>query len=143
MTVFNIFHNIIKTIARSLQTAKDYSDGNLQTAKNYTDNVLKTKTTLLADTTITGIGTHALSDSILNYRLIVIGVAAHNNNAVQWKRWIKIPSDVEDYDCSWSATDSLSWYGIISVSLSNSTLTILRFEKSGFSDFSIEITGLN
>lgn len=134
--VFTLLKNLWKS-------ARNYSDTNLQTAKDYTDtetNKILNVTTLLSDrTNMTTNIQYTLTDSIANYRLILIGVQV---NSAEWKQWVKLPV-AERYDCAWNVTDSLSWYVQLVLTFDGAKSVIVnKYNKVGFTTVKLVIHGL-
>ena len=93
---------------------------------------------LLGETSISGTGNKSLSYNINDYDYLLFGVS----NGTEWK-FYEMPSVIYGYafDVSWNATDSTGWYIIMTAYTSGTTLTIAKFQRSGFSSTQIRVYG--
>ena len=94
---------------------------------------------LLNEASITKTGSNALSASVSNYDAILVEVLVGDR-----KTYLIPASDLPNhtFDVSWNATDSTSWYVVCVVGFSDSTMTVSRFNMSGFSGFWITVYGI-
>ena len=89
---------------------------------------------------VTGTGTVTLSDSIDSFDAIELMIW----NGTEYKPFF-VPYEAisgQTFDISWNATDSTSWYIIMTVQMSGSSLKIAKFSKSGFSNAGIRVYGI-
>lgn len=95
---------------------------------------------LLAETSITGTGNKSLSDDVSKYTALVFLI----NNGTEWKPYL-IPQAVlsgNTFDVSWNATDSVTWYVVLTVTFSGTTMRVEKFQKSGFNTVKAIVYGL-
>ena len=105
----------------------------------------ETATLLLDQTNPTTSSHYTLTDSIQNYRALLV-LLANNSNAAEVKSFY-IPSvlarSYTRYDCSWNATDSTSWYIVCTIQFNSDTgLIVSKLQRTGFTDSRLIIYGL-
>ena len=98
-------------------------------------------TELLATTTISGTGNKALSADINIFDFLI--VTLYNTSlANEGKTFFVPPSEYANrIDVSWNATDSTSYYIIMTISFTNAVLGISKFTMAGFTTAKIKVQG--
>lgn len=95
---------------------------------------------LLASTSVSGTGSKTLTDNVANYSALCVLL----NNGTEWKPYY-IPTAVvanNTFDVSWNATDSTSWYIIITVQFNGASMNVAKFQRSGFSTARVMVYGI-
>lgn len=95
---------------------------------------------LLASTSISGTGSKTLTDNVANYSALCFFL----NNGTEWKPYY-IPTAVlanNTFDVSWNATDSVSWYIIITVQFNGTTMSVAKFTRRGFTTSNVMVYGI-
>ena len=126
----NIVKNLFFKVTSALNTAKDYTDTKC--------NEVLSPNVLLAERTVASGTTYTLSDSIENYRYLLVGVS----NGSEWKYYMALPNK-EHLDVSWNATNSVSWYIIMALQFPSSTsINVYKLTLGGFTTAKLKIYGL-
>lgn len=97
-------------------------------------------TQLLNTVQITGTGDKTLSKSASNFDAVILEMHVNSNDY----KTVYIPKESygKRVDCSYPATDSLSWYLVLSVTVSDTTAKINKISMSGYSACYLAVYGV-